>query len=153
MDNQFLDEYIHLEKLCNEIYATNHGISRYIEDMEQTNRVIQAKIHLWTSTYKKLKELRWKRNQLVHEGNVEYDDADIVWLRWFYQQIMDAKDPLSVKHQLLQQQINSNMPVINRRENVTFESTRKTDNFWTERKILIIVSVIILIIVGVKMLL
>lgn len=152
MDNQFLDEYIHLEKLCNEIYATNHGISRYIEDMEQTNRVIQAKIHLWTSTYKKLKELRWKRNQLVHEGNVEYDDADIVWLRWFYQQIMDAKDPLSVKHQLLQQQINSNMPV-NRRESVTFESTRKTDNFWTERKILIIVSVIILIIVGVRMLL
>lgn len=152
MDNQFLDEYIHLEKLCNEIYATNHGISRYIEDMEQTNRVIQAKIHLWTSTYKKLKELRWKRNQLVHEGNVEYDDADIVWLRWFYQQIMDAKDPLSVKYQLLQQQINSNMPV-NRRENVAFESTRKTDNFWTERKILIIVSVIILIIVGVKMLL
>lgn len=152
MDNQFLDEYIHLEKLCNEIYATNHGISRYIEDMEQTNRVIQAKIHLWTSTYKKLKELRWKRNQLVHEGNVEYDDADIVWLRWFYQQIMDAKDPLSVKHQLLQQQINSHMPV-NRRENVTFESTRKTDNFWTERGILIIVSVIILIIVGVKMLL
>lgn len=152
MDNQFLDEYIHLEKLCNEIYATNQGISRYIEDMEQTNRVIQAKIHLWTSTYKKLKELRWKRNQLVHEGNVEYDDADIVWLRWFYQQIMGAKDPLSVKHQLLQQQINSNMPV-NRRENVIFESTRKTDNFWTERKILIIVSVIILIIVGVKMLL
>jgi len=152
VDNQFLDEYIHLEKLCNEIYATNHGISRYIEDMEQTNRVIQAKIHLWTSTYKKLKELRWKRNQLVHEGNVEYDDADIVWLRWFYQQIMDAKDPLSVKHQLLQQQINSNMPV-NRRESVTFESTRKTDNFWTERKILIIVSVIILIIVGVRMLL
>ena len=40
MDNQFLDEYIHLEKLCNEIYATNQGISRYIEDMEQTNRVI-----------------------------------------------------------------------------------------------------------------
>jgi len=152
VDNQFLDEYIHLEKLCNEIYATNHGISRYIEDMEQTNRVIQAKIHLWTSTYKKLKELRWKRNQLVHEGNVEYDDADIVWLRWFYQQIMDAKDPLSVKHQLLQQQINSHMPV-NRRENVIFESTRKTDSFWTERGILIIVSVIILIIVGVKMLL
>lgn len=60
MDNQFLDEYIHLEKLCNEIYATNHGISRYIEDMEQTNRVIQAKIHLWTSTYKNSRNLDGK---------------------------------------------------------------------------------------------
>lgn len=64
----FLDEYIHLEKLCNDIYRTNHGISKYIEDLESASYATIRKIPSWESTYKKLKELRWKRNKYVHEG-------------------------------------------------------------------------------------
>lgn len=97
----FLDEYIHLEKLCNDIYGTNHGISKYIEDMETTSYVIQNKIPLWDSTYKKLKELRWKRNQFVHEGNIEFDGEDIKWLTAFYQKIINGEDPLSMRRSLV----------------------------------------------------
>lgn len=100
MDMIFLEEYIHLEKLCNDIYGTNHGISKYIEDMEATSYVTQSRISLWENTYKKLKELRWKRNQYVHEGNIEFDNEDTEWLSDFYQKIINGKDPLSIKRAL-----------------------------------------------------
>jgi len=34
MDNAFLENYIRLEKLCNDMYQDNHGISRYLEELE-----------------------------------------------------------------------------------------------------------------------
>lgn len=100
MNKEFLDEYIHLEKLCNDIYGTNHGISVYIEDMEATSNVTQNKIPLWENTYKKLKELRWKRNQYVHEGSVEFNGEDTEWLAEFYKKIISCEDPLSIKRTL-----------------------------------------------------
>lgn len=100
MDNKFLEAYIHLEKLCSEMYGEEHGITRYIEDMETGNSRVQSQIPAWTATYKKLKELRWKRNQYVHDGIVAYDELDIAWLRQFYQLIMEGKDPLSSRYKL-----------------------------------------------------
>lgn len=96
----FLEEYIHLEKLCNDIYGTKHGISKYIEDMETAPYVMQSRIPLWGNTYRKLKELRWKRNQYVHEGKAEFDEEDAKWLSEFYQDIINGKDPLSQKRVL-----------------------------------------------------
>lgn len=89
-----------MEKLCSDIYRTNHGISKYIEDMEMTSYITRSKIPAWESTYKKLKELRWKRNQYVHEGNVEFDNEDTEWLVAFYQKIISGEDPLSLKRVL-----------------------------------------------------
>lgn len=100
MNKEFLDEYIHLEKLCNDIYGANHGISVYIEDMEATSNVTQNKIPMWENTYKKLKELRWKRNQYVHEGSVEFNREDAEWLAEFYKNIISGEDPLSKKRTL-----------------------------------------------------
>lgn len=98
LESQFLEAYIHLEKLCNEMYDTNHGVSKYIEYMEAEDSVMRDKIPSWTIVYKKLKDLRWKRNQFVHEGNVLFDKNDTDWLIEFYNLIMTGKDPLTLKN-------------------------------------------------------
>ena len=49
---------------------------------------------------KKLKELRWKRNQYVHEGSAEFNGEDTEWLAEFYKKIISCEDPLSIKRTL-----------------------------------------------------
>lgn len=93
--NLFLDEYIHLEKLCNDMYGTHNGISSYIEDMERTPHNLSVHIMNWDMVYRNLKHLRWVRNKLVHDGEEIYKPEDIRWLSDFYQSIMNGKDPLT----------------------------------------------------------
>lgn len=101
MENKFLENYIRLEKLCSDIYRENHGISKYIEDMENARG--GSRIPDWDETYKRLKELRWKRNLYVHEGDIRYDDDDIDWLDDFYWQIVGREDPMSLLWKLKKQ--------------------------------------------------
>lgn len=98
LESQFLEAYIHLEKLCNEMYDTNHGVSKYIEFMEAEDYSMRNRISSWTAVYKKLKNLRWKRNQYVHEGKVLFDKYDVDWLIEFYNLIMTGNDPLALKN-------------------------------------------------------
>ena len=103
----FIDSYKRLEKLCNEIYDSNHGISAYIDDM---SRLTSAPFYVfnWNDDLKQLKHYRWIRNQIAHEPNCteenlcEYDDAQ--WIDDFYDRIMNQSDPLAMyrkatKHQ------------------------------------------------------
>lgn len=46
---EFIDEYKHLEKLCNEMYGQQHGISQYIADMEQTSAYTAGRILGWSN--------------------------------------------------------------------------------------------------------
>lgn len=110
MLNDFLDEYKHLEKLCNEIYGENHGVTLYISDMEQTPSFIQSKIPGWNEDYKRLKKLRYIRNVIVHEDSAlgEYTEDDVHYLKLFYQKIIDGEDPLS-KRRALQEIRNNNL--------------------------------------------
>ncbi len=108
MDNAFLEHYIHLEKLCNDIYGNNYGITSYIEDMESTSSKLQNQIPNWNEMYYKLKELRWKRNMYVHEGVTEYTEVDIDLLKEIYQQIIERKDVLALRQELI---VNSSLNV------------------------------------------
>lgn len=95
----FLDSYKKLEKICNEIYGDNHGISTYIEAM--TNIASGSRyVSRWEEDLKLLKHYRWVRNQIVHEpGCTEEnmcDYADIQWLNEFYSRIMTGNDPLTL---------------------------------------------------------
>lgn len=96
MDNAFLEQYIHLEKLCNDLYGNSKGITNYIDDLESLSNCINIPESVFYDTCKKLKELRWKRNQYAHEGVVKYNQADTEWLSYFYQTILAGKDPLTL---------------------------------------------------------
>ena len=99
----FINSYKRLEKLCNEIYDSNHGISAYIDDMA---RLTSASFYVfnWNApapvTSLGLKHYRWIRNQIAHEPNCteenmcEYGDAQ--WIDDFYDRIMNQSDPLAM---------------------------------------------------------
>ena len=95
----FIDSYKRLEKLCSEIYADNHGVSSYIDEMIRTpigSRYVRG----WEEDLKRLKHYRWVRNQIVHEPGCneenmcEPDDAQ--WLDNFHSRIMSANDPIAL---------------------------------------------------------
>ena len=78
---------------------TQHGISAYIDDMENTPKgsyLVQG----WDEDFKRLKHYRWIRNQIAHEPNCteenmcEYVDAQ--WIDDFYDRIMNQSDPLAM---------------------------------------------------------
>ena len=95
----FINSYKRLEKLCNEIYDSNHGVSAYIDDMA---RLASASFYVfnWNDDLKQLKHYRWIRNQISHEPNCteenmcEYGDAQ--WIDDFYDRIMNQSDPLAM---------------------------------------------------------
>jgi len=94
----FIDSYKSLEKLCNEIYNDNHGVSSYIDEM--TNNPMGSRyVRSWDEDLKQLKHYRWVRNQIVHkpicseENMCEYGDAE--WIDIFRSRIMSETDPLA----------------------------------------------------------
>lgn len=96
---EFLTEYNRLEKLCNDLYSQQHGISLYISDMEATPRAASIMISEWNKDLKVLKHLRHIRNAMVHDLNeqeVTYTQEDIQNLKEFHRRIMEQQDPLSL---------------------------------------------------------
>ncbi len=96
---EFLTEYNRLEKLCNDLYSQQHGISLYIADMEATPRAASIMIPNWNKDLKVLKHLRHIRNAMVHDLNeqeVTYTQEDIQNLKEFHRRIMEQRDPLTL---------------------------------------------------------
>ena len=96
LENKFFEEFIRLEKLCNEIYDTKNGVSSYIEDMEE-NAAAGRGINGWQEDYKALKHVRYVRNQIAHELDEAYtaEKSDVDYVKSFYRRIMNEDDPLS----------------------------------------------------------
>lgn len=95
----FLEEYKRLEKLCNDMYSKEHGISLYIEDMLNHPQGINY-VSSWNFDLKQLKHYRWLRNKLVHDVDCYEDEMcdeeDEEWLDDFYNRILKQKDPLAL---------------------------------------------------------
>ena len=102
---EFIDEYKRLEKLCSEIYGQQHGISRYIADMEKSSTYAARGIPGWSSDLANLKRVRHIRNKMVHDAE-DYDDAyepeDLAFIKQFHQRILTQQDPLALRRQLEQ---------------------------------------------------
>lgn len=105
MDNiilNFLEAYKNLDEICKQIFFSDIGISKYIEEMENES---QGSFYVsnWENDYKKLKHMRWIRNQLVHDTDsfqqnmVTMDDID--WLKHFRSRIMNCTDPFALLNQ------------------------------------------------------
>ena len=96
--DEFLDEFKRLEKLCNEIYDQQHGVTMYIDEMERKSAIASGVIYDWDNDLRKLKRVRHIRNNLVHEpGYVsDHDWSDIVYMKEFCRRILDQQDPLAL---------------------------------------------------------
>lgn len=99
---EFLEAYKSLDELCKQILSSDRGISEYIDEMNRESQGCM-RVACWEMDYKRLKKLRWIRNQLVHEINSFEDDLispeDIEWMKEFQTRIMECTDPFSLLYQ------------------------------------------------------
>lgn len=172
MDNLnyvFFEEYKHLDKLCEELYGEHNGISHYIDDMKNTPEYDSRNISYWRNDLEKLIRLRHIRNQLAHSEDAFNENIctqkDIEWCRNFYNRILNQSDSLALlyqyskkKRQIVKTKTGTPQPSsqhntdINRIENTSISSGRKTIwSYWTVL-LLVIVGTLLLAILGITVL-
>lgn len=97
-DNEFFEEYKHLDKLCGDMYSCRNGISEYIDQMDNKSYKGSPLIPSWNSDYKMLKHIRWVRNQIAHDsGSYQVSEPeDLEFVRNFYDRIFSGQDPLTL---------------------------------------------------------
>ena len=95
-----MDAFKHLEKICNEIYGGQQGVTLYIHEMEGTPKYATQKVFGWDHDLKALKRVRLIRNKLVHpDVEMEYTFEDIEFLESFYNRVLKQQDPLAILRQ------------------------------------------------------
>ena len=95
----FLEEYKKLDALCKDMFGGMDGISEYIRQIEALPESEKMLCRDTKAVYDRLKNLRWIRNCLAHEiGTWDEEictEADIEWLKNFYDRILAINDPLA----------------------------------------------------------
>ncbi len=92
---ELVEAFGDLEKLCNDIYGENHGVTLYIEELSK----ISYHHNEWEDILDQLKRVRHKRNQLSHH-DVSFsepltEEEDITFLKEFRNALLAQTDPLS----------------------------------------------------------
>ncbi len=100
LNSELIEKFGELEQLCNQIYDEPHGVTQYINQMDELESVGRAKVSSWDSIYRALKTVRHKRNQLSHgevsfsESCAEQDDIDFIMA--FRKKVLNCTDPISL---------------------------------------------------------
>lgn len=100
LNTTLVERFGELEQLCNQIYNAHHGVTNYIDEMESLSFRGNVVVSDWDYYFKRLKEVRHKRNQLSH-GKISFNDQwadedDICFVINFKSIIMNQTDPLSL---------------------------------------------------------
>ena len=99
-DSTFFEAYKKLEKACSKLYNRPHGVSLYIDDMENTPSSISDRIPSWKDDYYQLKHCRYIRNQLAHEdvssSNPMSTSEDLSFVQNFCERISNQTDSLTI---------------------------------------------------------
>ena len=96
--NELVTEFKHLEKICNEIYSEQHGVTLYINEMEQESGYSTRTITGWDRDLASLKHVRHIRNLYAHEDDdlIDFEEADVAFIKDFHQRILNGQDPLTL---------------------------------------------------------
>lgn len=88
-----------LERLCNDIYGEQHGVTCYIKDMENSYGG-PSRVRGWALDLEKLRDVRAKRNKLTHNevsfSSPYAEQGDIDFIIDFHRRIMDGQDPIAL---------------------------------------------------------
>ncbi len=97
-DMKFLEAFKRLEAVCNDLFSCQSGVSEYITQMEQAEVRGKASVPDWNDDFKRLKHLRWVRNQIAHSPDTEQlsKSEDLSELQDFYDRVLSQKDPLAL---------------------------------------------------------
>lgn len=143
----FFENYKKLEKLCNEIYSVNNGVTQYINEMDNISSYKYHSIPNWNSDLSALKRLRRLRNQIAHNEGAFSDNLctinDVEWLSDFHARILKQTDPLALLNQK-ETSSNARPPVQRNTMQIDFDDTKSQK--FTNKIIFITLSLIIMII-------
>ena len=102
----FLETYKRLDKLCQELYDDNKGVTSYIDDLKQQSAIGRRRIPGWDHDLNQLIALRHLRNRLTHEvGTMEKPlctQEEIEEIETMHQRILSRTDPLAQLQKVLQ---------------------------------------------------
>lgn len=98
LDNEFFEEYKHLERLCSDMYSCRDGVRQYLEGMESRSSEGERIVPNWKRDYWKLRGLRKTRNILAHNMSAYQvcTEQDVEDVKNFADRIIRQKDPLAV---------------------------------------------------------
>lgn len=96
-EEKLFDEFKRVDRICGDMFSCQHGVSKYIEEMERVSAYSRHKVPLWDQDYRSLKRVRWLRNQIVHETSApDCSDGDAIWLEDFHARLLTQQDPLAI---------------------------------------------------------
>ena len=107
LNQDFLNEYIRLEKLCKDIYKDLpkeelRGVWNYTQDMKNTPVHLRGNAQKWDYHFNELERLRLAKNNWSHEvdgtKDIPFTQNDIEYLRSFRKSILNQTDPISQAH-------------------------------------------------------
>ncbi len=116
LNQNFLNEYIRLEKLCKELYKDLpreelRGVWNYTQDMKNTPPYISKNIPDWNYHLRELERIRRTKNNWSHQVDgtklMPFTKDDIKYLKSFRQSILDGSDPLSLSRKAAKKSKNS----------------------------------------------
>ena len=110
-NDEFMEAYKHLDKICGEIFNNEKGVTTYIYELER-QRSGSFYVGSWDVTYQKLKKYRHIRNTYVHEVGTSSSEIcsteDINWLNSFHEDILQRRDPLAQYREILEKKRGEN---------------------------------------------
>ena len=100
LNNDFFDLYKSTDLLIKDAYSASKGVSEYIELMEENwSKGECYDIPNWKRDYYNLKSVRWMRNQLAHDVDMDCDIGVLEYYDWFcdfYDSLCSASDPMAM---------------------------------------------------------
>ena len=162
IDVEFLNEYLPVEKFCNETYGEN-GVTAYINDMQCCTANEKRLVHNWDVELNKLKHLRWLRNQIVHPNNsYEVTQQDLIDIKTFYNKLLTQQDPLALLYKEIEKakkkqrelKLQQKKSQISTQKSSYIDSPNYNDDEYNNSKIIAValVAVAVVIIVAVAFL-
>lgn len=132
---EFFEEYTKLDRLCCDMYSCDKGITTYIQDMESNWQEGIKLVKEWKFVYKTLKKYRHIRNKFAH-GEYSFNDEgicgeiDIKFLRFFYNVMLEGKDPLALYRRMSKEFIENPYTMKNTAtaSNITYNNTVTASN-------------------------
>lgn len=96
-EEMLFDEYKRVDNICRDMFLSQGGISQYITEMEQKSFYGCSIVPSWDGDYRKLKRVRWLRNQIAHESSTtDCNGEDVAWLEEFHDRLLERRDPLAL---------------------------------------------------------